>query len=245
VKRTEGLVFEPATAARWGDLERLFRDGHPFPGCWCMYWRIKRRDFEKNCGERNRLAFRRIVESGEVPGILAYAGGEPVGWCSVAPREMFPVLDRSPVLKRVDDEPVWSITCFFIPQRYRKRGLSEALVGAAIDYVGENGGSIVEAYPLIPEKSKNPEISAYMGLFSTYLKMGFKEVSRRSPMRPVVRYYLDEKHPTKAKTHGPSAQRDDAADFPGRRAHRRRRPGGRPVHDQHADPRRGKDTGAD
>lgn len=188
---TDRLVFAPVTAEKWSDLERLFRDGHPFPGCWCMYWRFKRREFEKKYGDENRRAFRRIVKSGEAPGILAYSDGEPAGWCSVAPREAFGVLDRSPVLKRVDGEPVWSITCFFIPRRHRGCGMSEALVGASIDYVGENGGSIVEAYPLIPERSKNPAISAYMGLLSTYLRLGFKEVARRSPLRPVVRYYLD------------------------------------------------------
>jgi GNAT superfamily N-acetyltransferase len=195
VRETDGLTFAPATADRWDDLERLFRDGHPFPGCWCMYWRLKRREFEKNYGEPNRSAFRRIVESGEVPGILAYSDGEPVGWCSVAPREAFGVLDRSPVLKRVDDEPVWSITCFFIPERHRGRGMSEALTRAAIEYVGENGGVIVEAYPLIPERSKNPAVSAYMGLLSTYLKLGFREVARRSTMRPIVRYHIGGNRP--------------------------------------------------
>jgi len=196
VRKKVGVTFAPATADKWDDLERLFGDGHPFPGCWCMYWRIKRREFEKSYGDENRRAFRRIVESGEVPGILAYLGGEPAGWCAVAPREAFPVLDRSPVLKRVDGEPVWSITCFFIPERYRGKGMSEALVSAAVDHVGENGGFIVEAYPLIPEKSKKPEISAYMGLLSTYLKLGFKEVARRSPMRPVVRYRIDDNNPS-------------------------------------------------
>jgi GNAT superfamily N-acetyltransferase len=196
VRNRDGLVFAPATADRWGDLERLFRDGHPFPGCWCMYWRIKRREFEKNYGEENRKKFRRIVESGEVPGILGYIGDEPAGWCSVAPREAFGVLDRSPVLKRVDGEPVWSITCFFIPRRHRRRGMSEALIGAAIDYVGENGGTIIEAYPLIPEKSREPVTSAYMGLLSTYLKLGFKEAARRSPMRPVVRYHIGGTRPS-------------------------------------------------
>jgi GNAT superfamily N-acetyltransferase len=196
VTRPANYVFKPATADRWGDLEQLFEDGHPFPGCWCMYWRVKRREFEKNYGEENRKKFRRIVESGEVPGILAYNDGRPVGWCSVAPREAFPVLDRSPVLKRVDDEPVWSITCFFVAEPYRKKGLSKALILAALDHVEAEGGSVVEAYPLIPERSKNPSVSAYMGLLSTYLKLGFREVTRRAPMRPVVRYYLDEDHPT-------------------------------------------------
>ncbi|HDR06229.1 MAG TPA: GNAT family N-acetyltransferase, partial [Candidatus Coatesbacteria bacterium] len=108
---SRNLTFAPVTADKWGDLERLFRDGHRFPGCWCMYWRLKRKDFDKGYGEANRRELRRIVEAGEAPGILAYEGDEPVGWCSVAPREAFPSLDRSPVLKRVDDEPVWSITC--------------------------------------------------------------------------------------------------------------------------------------
>jgi len=73
--------------------------------------------------ERRREAFRRIVTSGMTPGILAYVGGQPAAWCAVAPREAHPALERSPVLARIDDAPVWSIVCLFVGRAFRRRGL--------------------------------------------------------------------------------------------------------------------------
>ncbi|GAG54829.1 unnamed protein product, partial [marine sediment metagenome] len=102
------LRYEPLIPERWTDFEALFGERGAVGGCWCMWWRIKRAEFEEQKGEGNRLAMKEIVESGEVPGILAYSDGKAVGWCSVAPRGQFPVLQRSRVLKPVDDTPVWS-----------------------------------------------------------------------------------------------------------------------------------------
>ncbi|HZX14011.1 MAG TPA: hypothetical protein VFF49_06395, partial [Thermodesulfobacteriota bacterium] len=48
---------------------------------------------EKSKGKKNKGAMRNIVNSGEIPGLLAYSDGKPVGWCSVAPRERFPSLN--------------------------------------------------------------------------------------------------------------------------------------------------------
>jgi len=64
-----------------------------------MWWRLKRSEFLKQKGEGNKKALKRIVDSSEVPGILAYAQGQPIGWCSIAPRESYPALERSRVLK--------------------------------------------------------------------------------------------------------------------------------------------------
>jgi GNAT superfamily N-acetyltransferase len=119
-----------------------------------MYWRLTRREFTEGQGEGNRRALKQIVDSGRVPGILAYSGREPVGWCSVAPREDFPSLERSTVLKRLDDKPVWSIVCFYIARGYRGKGVGEGLIGAAVAYVKRRGGKIVEAYP--PARGAGP-----------------------------------------------------------------------------------------
>ncbi|MEM3726025.1 MAG: hypothetical protein QXK98_04075 [Candidatus Bathyarchaeia archaeon] len=100
------LEFHPLTTARWADLEKLFGKNGACGGCWCMWWKLKRSDFLRQRGEGNRRALKSIVDSGVVPGILAYADGEPVGWCAVAPREAYPTLERSRVLKRVDDKQV-------------------------------------------------------------------------------------------------------------------------------------------
>jgi len=97
------MEFHPLTPERWPDFEKLFGPRGAYGGCWCMWWRTTRSQFEKQGGEGNRRAMKNIVDSGEVPGIIAYADGQPVGWCSVAPRDSYGSLNRSPVLKRLDD----------------------------------------------------------------------------------------------------------------------------------------------
>ncbi len=185
------LEFHPVTTERWKDLEKLFGPRGAIGGCWCMWWRIKRVEFEQQQGEGNHEAMCSIVQSGKVPGILAYSAGEPIAWCSVAPREDFPVLDRSPKLKRVDDQPVWSIVCFFVAKDSRVQGLSSKVLQGAIDYASQNGARIVEGYPIEPKKDRTPEIYAFTGMVTTFKKVGFQEVARRSAFRPIMRYYID------------------------------------------------------
>jgi len=184
------LEFHLLTPDRWKDLEMLFGERGACGGCWCMWWRLKRSQFEKQKGEENRKALRRIINSGEIPGILAYANNQPIAWCSIAPREKFPVLERSRVLKRIDDEPVWSVVCFFITKSFRKRGISVKLLKAAVKYAKENNAKIVEGYPVETKKPSMPDVFAYIGLVNTFLKAGFVEVLRRSETRPIMRYYI-------------------------------------------------------
>lgn len=155
-----------------------------------MWWKLKRSDFLRQRGEGNRRALKSIVDSGVVPGILAYADGEPVGWCAVSPREAYPTLERSRVLKRVDDKQVWSVVCFFVAKHFRGKGVTSKLLEAALKYVKENGGKIVEGYPIEPKKERIPSASAYTGLASTFRKAGFVEVARRSENRPIMRYVI-------------------------------------------------------
>lgn len=187
----EELAFKPVTEREWPDLQALFAPPGVQHGCWCMYWRTTRAEFQRHYGEDNRLAMERIIASGKVPGILAYRQGEPVGWCSVAPREEFPVLDRSRTLKRIDEEPVWSIVCFFISRPYRRQGMTAALIDAAVQYARANGATVVEAYPLLPENSADPRYQLYTGVASTFARLGFREAARRSRIRPIMRRYLD------------------------------------------------------
>lgn len=184
------LAFHPVTMQRWEDLETLFGPRGACGGCWCMWWRVTHAEFERSKGEGNRLAMKAIVDSGEVPGLLAYRQGQPVAWCSVAPRTAFPVLDRSPILKRVDDQPVWSVVCFFVARSERRQGLTIELLRAAVDYARQNGASIVEGYPVDPKKGTTADVFAYTGLPSAYRKAGFVEVLRRSPTRPIMRYAI-------------------------------------------------------
>jgi len=184
------LKFYPLTQERWADFEQLFGERGATGGCWCMWWRIKRSDFEQQKGEGNKQAMKAIVESGEVPGILAYAAGQPIGWCAVSPREKYPVLNRSRILKPVDDTPVWSISCFFIDKNYRNQGITAKLLQAAVEYVKQQGGKVVEGYPGEPKKEQMPTVFAWTGFASTFEKAGFVECARRSETRPILRCYI-------------------------------------------------------
>ena len=133
---------------------------------------------------------KKIVDSGEIPGILGYFGDEPVGWCAVAQRYTFPKLERSRILKRVDDKPVWSVVCFFVAKAFRRKGVSIELLREVVNYVGKKGGMIIEGYPVEPKKSLTPDPFAFTGLASAFRKTGFVEVVRRSETRPIMRYIM-------------------------------------------------------
>jgi GNAT superfamily N-acetyltransferase len=186
------LRFHPLTSDQWLDFQKLFGERGACGGCWCMWWRLKRSEFERQKGEGNRRAIKKIVDSGEVPGILAYAGDNPVGWCSVAPRDSFPTLNRSRILKKIDKKTVWSIVCFFIDKKYRNKGLSVHLLTAAIEYVKQRGGTILEGYPVEPKKDRMPDAFAWTGLASAFKRVGFVEAPRRSETRPMMRFSISE-----------------------------------------------------
>jgi len=179
--------FRHLTAARWGDLERLFGERGACAGCWCMYWRLSQSEYEKRKGEGNRRAFKALVARGAARGVIAYHGREPVAWCAVGPRVEFPRLARSRVLSPVDDQPVWSVTCFFVARPYRRRGLSVRLLTAAAELAGRSGARLVEGYPQEPRGASMPDAFAWTGLSGAFRRAGFEECARRSPTRPIMR----------------------------------------------------------
>jgi GNAT superfamily N-acetyltransferase len=179
----------PATADRWDDLERLFGPNGANSGCWCMWWRLKRSHWEAAHGARARTMLRELVVEGPPPGLLAYAGDLCVGWCALAPRSAYPVLDRSPNLAPVDRLPVWSITCFFIKAGWRRKGITAALIRAAIAAARESGAPALEAYPWDPHGAKSSG-TVFTGLASTFRRQGFTEIARRTPQRPILRLRL-------------------------------------------------------
>ncbi len=184
---TSLIQIEPLTAERWPDLERLFGQRGACGGCWCMYWRLTRSEFEQSKGEGNRQLFRERVSQGRPEGLIAYDGERPVGWCAIAPRDEFPALDRSRILKRIDDEPVWSVVCFFVARSHRHRGISTRLLEAAVEFAKLHGATYVEGYPVDPRKPEVPPVFAFTGLVGSFIRAGFVEVARRSETRPIMR----------------------------------------------------------
>jgi GNAT superfamily N-acetyltransferase len=188
-RRASGHAIEPLTPARWPDLVKLFGPRGACAGCWCMWWRLARPQWTAGKGDGNRRALERYVEAGHVPGLLAYEGGEPVGWVAVEPREAYPRLSRSRTLAAVDERPVWSLTCFFVARSHRRRGLTRALVRAALRHARSRGARIVEAYP-VDRRERVADAWVYTGAASTFRALGFREVARRSATRPIVRKAL-------------------------------------------------------
>jgi GNAT superfamily N-acetyltransferase len=181
------VVYNPLTTDRWSDFEELFGAKGAYGGCWCMWWRLPRRQFESQQGEQNRLAMKAIVDSGKAPGIIGYLESRPIAWCAVAPREEYGALNRSRVLKPIDDRPVWSIVCFYMAKAYRHSGLLEGLIAAAVDHARQQGGSIVEAYPTVVRSKKAPPTSTYMGFPEVFERVGFVECAQPSASKRIMR----------------------------------------------------------
>ena len=160
-----------------------------------MTWRLTRAEYEREKGESNRRAFHEIVASGTPVGLLAYVESEPVAWCAIAPRPEFPTLERSRILKRVDDQPVWSVVCFFVKRGYRRKGVSTRLLKAAVAFAAAHGARIVEGYPVEPRKPEMPPVFAWTGLAASFRQAGFVEVARRSESRPIMRIELPKRGP--------------------------------------------------
>lgn len=185
------LTVMPLTPDRWDDFEALFGPRGAYGGCWCMWWRMPQTQFDEQHGEPNKQAMKVIVAASDPPGLLAYDGDKAVGWCAVARREQYSRFERSRVLKPVDDQPVWAITCFYTAKGYRRMGVTRRLVEAAIEYVRSRGGKILEAYPVDPRKEFAPDIYMYTGVARMFRSLGFVEVVRRSETRPIMRFFIE------------------------------------------------------
>lgn len=182
------ITCKPLTPDIWEDFEKLFGDNGADGGCWCMFFRMKGKDFQKRRGEGTKQDMQLLVEKNKEPGILAYVDGEPAGWCSLAPRIEFTRINNSHILKKVDEQEVWSIVCFFIDRKFRKQRLSEKLLEYSISYAKGRGAKIIESYPRT-DKNKSDD-HMYVGVYSTFEKFGFKEIIRRSSNRPIMRLNL-------------------------------------------------------
>lgn len=190
--KAPALRVEPLMPQRWVDLETLFDAAGCAVArhCWCMsYRRAGARAVMPAASpqaEANRRALRRLVDAGRPPGLIGYSDGEPVGWISLGPREAFERLARSPVMKPVDERPVWSIVCFVVPSRYRRQGVARALLDGAVAWARAQGATLLEGYP-VDREGRSSADAMWFGAKSMFDAAGFEEVARRRPKRPLVR----------------------------------------------------------
>jgi ribosomal protein S18 acetylase RimI-like enzyme len=190
--KPDALTIRPLTPSRWKDVEAIFgsKGCSVARGCWCMFYRRSGEGDPLPNGvtrsQRNRAELKALVDSGKPPGLIGYRGRTPVGWVSLGPRVDFAKLKRSPVMKAVDDEPVWSIICFVVPQEFRGQGVARELLDGAIEYARKRGVTLVEAYP-VDRTQRGRDDSMWFGAKSMYDAAGFDEVARRKPQRPIMR----------------------------------------------------------
>ena len=189
------LVARPLIPERFEDLEALFqsRGCSVARNCWCMYYRESGGAPERGPGQTlrqaRREAMKALVQAGKPIGLIGYRGRIPVGWVSLGPRQDYAKLARSPVMKPVDDQPVWSVICFVVPTDYRGQGVATELLAAAVAWARRRRVNVLEAYP-IDKPGRVGDDTLWFGARSMYDKAGFEEVARRKPQRPVVRLKL-------------------------------------------------------
>jgi len=186
------LSFEPLNKGNWVKFVQLFGEKGACGNCWCMYYRLNMADFkEGKVDGGNKDAMHALVMENKPTGIIGFYEGQPIAWCAFAPREHFMKLEKSRVHKRIDNNPVWSIPCFFIDKNFRHQGITVELLKGVIRYAKEIGIKIIEAYPTIPTTESLPDSFAWIGLYKSFERAGFEIVDRTSKNRPMVRYYLD------------------------------------------------------
>ena len=188
------VTVRALTPSRWPDLEAVFEArGCSIPrGCWCMFYRESGRPAlppGARLADVRKDRLKSLCDAGPPPGLLAYAGRQAVGWVTLGPRAGFLKLQRSPVMKPVDNMPVWSIVCFVVPPEFRHRGVAAALLRGAIEFAAKRGARILEAYP-VDRAERSRDDSMWHGAMSMYVRAGFREMARRRPERPVVRLEL-------------------------------------------------------
>ena len=188
-----GFEIHPVTPDRWEDFEALLGPHGAYMGCWCAYWRLRHKDFgETSASEHKEVLEDRVAACDPPPGLLAYRDGEPVGWVSVEPRDNFEAFEHARVYTPIDDTPVWTVTCFYLHEDVRGRGLTTALLEAVKAHVRARGGVAVEGYPEDPAELASSGTPGYMGLTPAFDHAGFQEVARLSNGRPVYRAELHE-----------------------------------------------------
>ena len=183
-----GIQTVPVTPDRWEDLLALFGPNGAYSNCWCTWWILRAKEWDQATPEERRSILEDLVSGGDEPGILAYQGGEPVGWCAVGPRERYARMmsPRSTTYRPLDDEPGWMINCFFVAKGHRRRGVARALLEAAVAHAFARGATRIDAYPIDPDRQQATTASSFVGTLEMYLGAGFDEVTRIRN-RPVVR----------------------------------------------------------
>lgn len=186
------ITIEPATTPRFDDVEHVFDAGGDARGCQCQWWMMPNTEWSKTSQEERRDMLADEIAAAPPPGLVAYVDGEPAGWVRVGPRTRQVRLGRTLIIRNsteepLDDESVWTVSCFVVRKNHRGQGLNALLLEAAVTFAREHGARMIEAYPIDANAGKAHGVNdLYHGVISTFQNAGFREVARPKPDRPIV-----------------------------------------------------------
>jgi GNAT superfamily N-acetyltransferase len=184
------FTVRPLTPSRWADVEDLFGpEKGANSGCWCMWPRLTASDYRIMGKEKRKKAFKSCIAAGPVPGLLLYEKGQAIGWVAVTRREdviRFEKAKTSALEPDKDPRAHYAITCFYVRTGHRRRGLMTDLAKAAIAYAKKNKAAAIDVCPI---ETDRPLMwgEGFVGIVSVFRDLGFTEVARRSPRRPLMR----------------------------------------------------------
>lgn len=175
---------------------QLFGSARTTRHCWCMSFCTDRVGFAAGWfGGGNRRRFETMV-NGSVPmGVLAFIADTPVGWAACGPRSRYLGTrpSRHPLLgvrSRAEDENAWLLPCLFVHAGHRGRGVSHALVAAAVSVARREGAVALESWPLSEQDAASAD--AYVGREQLFGALGFRCVARPTRGRAIMRQDLVE-----------------------------------------------------
>jgi len=182
------VTVRSITNSDWPNIEALFGAKGTCGGCWSMWPRLPRggKLWEESKGEKNRRSFRRFVQSGKVHAVMAFEADVPIGWCSFGPRSTFPRLERVRALQRDWKDDTWSIVCFYIHPKWRKKGVAARLLHAATMQAFASGAREIEGYPVVPNsEGQVPAAFAWTGIPAMFESAGYTELTSSKAPRPI------------------------------------------------------------
>lgn len=171
----QSLRIEPLAESRMEDFAAVANPNHRQKHCWCLSHRLSAQEIRERGGEDRYEAMCSLAREKIAPGVIAYLGDQPVGWCSISPRAQIPKLENSKLIRPVDDLRVWSIICMVVRGGYRRRGVNRQMVLGVLEYAKSLGAPAVEAYPVDPEGRMDLTM-AFVGTRKMFEEAGFEVV---------------------------------------------------------------------
>jgi hypothetical protein len=172
----------PATPDRIDDFVAVVNPNRRASHCWCLSHRLTAREIQDLGDGSRESAFRALCGRAVPPGVIGYADGVPVGWCSIGPRAGNTRLSRSKLIRPLDDLPVWSIICIVIRGGHRRRGHTTPLINGAVGYAASRDAPAVESYPVDPGGGRIDLTMAFVGTRAMFEKAGFEVAGRTEAM---------------------------------------------------------------